>query len=220
MWMMTSEMGFTVTQESGEVQCWRDIVEDRPVVRFLAPAITDYIRKAQDKSIGGEGSHGLLPELETLDREWNQDGRQSSNDRGRKRCLTGVSFTPYEVCNTTRYIRAIDTLLCATTHYGVCESGALHDTGELPGALHDTGKLPRALHDTGELPVALHDMGELTCSSRYGGGTNHPFQQDLSITANTLSVRQALSAGHPTSAIRFLTVLTLRIRVRASKIRG
>jgi hypothetical protein len=59
-------------------------------------------------------------------------------------------------------MRAIDTLLCVTTHYGVCESGALHDTVELPGALHDTGKLPSALHDTGELPDALHDTGELT----------------------------------------------------------
>ena len=29
-WMTTSEMGFPVTQEKGEVQCWRDIVEDRP----------------------------------------------------------------------------------------------------------------------------------------------------------------------------------------------
>ncbi len=95
MWMTTSEMGFPVTQESGQVQCWQDIVEDRPVARFLATAITDYIRKAQDKNIGGEGSHGLLPELETLDREWSQDGRQASNDHGRKRCLTGVSFTPY-----------------------------------------------------------------------------------------------------------------------------
>jgi hypothetical protein len=37
--------------------------------------ITDYIRKSQDKSIGGEGSHGLLPEFETLDREWSQGGR-------------------------------------------------------------------------------------------------------------------------------------------------
>ncbi len=44
--------------------------------------ITDYIRKAQDKSIGGEGSRGLLPELEALDREWSQGGRQASNDRG------------------------------------------------------------------------------------------------------------------------------------------
>jgi hypothetical protein len=57
-----------------------------------------------------------------------------------------------------------------------------------------------------------------TCSSRYGGGTNHPFQQDLSITTNTLSERQALPAGFTTSAIRFLTALTLRIRVRAAKI--
>ena len=111
-------------------------------------------------------------------------------------------------CNTTRYMRAIDTLLCATTHYGVCESGALHDTGELPSALHDTGELQGALHDT----------GELTLSARHGGCTNHPFQQDLSITANTLSARQALPAGFPTSAIRFLTALTLRIRVRAAKI--
>jgi hypothetical protein len=37
----------------------------------------------------------LLPELEALDREWNQGGRQASKDHGRKRCLTGVSFTPY-----------------------------------------------------------------------------------------------------------------------------
>ncbi len=71
-------------------------MEDRPVARFLAPETTDYIRKTQDKSIGGECSHGLLPELEVLDREWSQDGRQSSNDRGRKHCLTGVSFTPHE----------------------------------------------------------------------------------------------------------------------------
>ena len=56
-------------------------------------------------------------------------------------------------CNTTRY-------MCATTHYGVRESGALHDTGELPGALHDTGELTSALHDTGELPHT-HDTGEV-----------------------------------------------------------
>ena len=41
--MTTSEMGFPVTKEREEVQCWRDIVEDRTVVRFLAPVITDYI---------------------------------------------------------------------------------------------------------------------------------------------------------------------------------
>jgi hypothetical protein len=54
-------------------------VENRPVALFLASVITDYIREVQDKSIGGEGSHGLLPELEALDREWRQGGRQSSN---------------------------------------------------------------------------------------------------------------------------------------------
>ncbi len=70
-------------------------MEDRPVTRFLAPVITDYIRKTQDKNIGGEGSHGLLPELEALDREWSEGDRQVSNYHGRKRCLTGVSFTPY-----------------------------------------------------------------------------------------------------------------------------
>jgi hypothetical protein len=58
-------------------------------------------------------------------------------------------------------MRAIDTLLCATTHYGVCESGALHDTGELPSALHDTGELQDALHDTGELTRARQDTGEV-----------------------------------------------------------
>jgi hypothetical protein len=59
-------------------------------------------------------------------------------------------------------MRAIDTLLCATTHYGLRESDALHDTGELPDALHDTGELASSLHDTGELPGALHDSVELT----------------------------------------------------------
>ncbi len=53
-WMTTSEMGFPITQESGEVQCWWDIVF------FLETVITDYIREVQDKSIGGEGSHMSL----------------------------------------------------------------------------------------------------------------------------------------------------------------
>ena len=58
-------------------------------------------------------------------------------------------------------MRAIDTLVCATTHYGVCDSGALHDTGELPSALHDTGELQGALHDTGELTRARQDTKEV-----------------------------------------------------------
>ena len=38
----------------------------------------------------------ILPDLEKLDREWSQDDRQSTgNCRGRKYCLTGVSFTPH-----------------------------------------------------------------------------------------------------------------------------
>ena len=68
-------------------------MEDRPVTRFQAPVITGYIREVQDKSIGGEGSHGLLPDLEALDREWSQGGSQSSNYHGRKICLgTNVCF--------------------------------------------------------------------------------------------------------------------------------
>jgi hypothetical protein len=59
--------------------------------------------------------------------------------------------------NTTHYMRVIDMLLCATTHYGVCESGVLHDTGELLGSLHDTKELPDSLHDTGELTRARQD---------------------------------------------------------------
>ena len=94
-WMTTSEMGFPVTQERGEVQCWRDIVENRPVARFLAPVITDYIREVQDKETSGEGPHRLLPELEELEGEWSQNERQSGNYRGRKRCLMGVSFTTH-----------------------------------------------------------------------------------------------------------------------------
>jgi hypothetical protein len=73
--MTMSEMGFPVTQERVEVQCCWDIVEDRPVVRFLASVMTDYIQEVQDKRIGGEGFRMLLPELEELDREWSQDGR-------------------------------------------------------------------------------------------------------------------------------------------------
>jgi len=94
-WMTTSEMGFPVTQECGEVQCWRDIMEKRPVARFLAPAITEYIREMQDKGAGGKSPHRLLPELEELEGEWSQNDRQPSNHRGRKRCLMGVSFIPH-----------------------------------------------------------------------------------------------------------------------------
>jgi hypothetical protein len=68
MWMTTSEMGFLVTQEKGEVQLCRDIVEDRPVVHFLVSVMTDYI-EVQDKRIGGERSHMILPDLEVMDRE-------------------------------------------------------------------------------------------------------------------------------------------------------
>jgi hypothetical protein len=71
-------------------------VEDRPVTRFLTLVITDYIREVQDKGIGGKDSYTLLPNLEMLDREWSRDGRQSITYRGRKHCLTGVSFTPHE----------------------------------------------------------------------------------------------------------------------------
>ena len=94
--MTTSEMGFPVTKEGEEVQCCRDIVEDRTVTRFLAQVITDYIRGLKDKGTGGECVHMLLSDLEELDREWSQDDRQSTgNCRGRKRCLTGVSFNPH-----------------------------------------------------------------------------------------------------------------------------
>jgi hypothetical protein len=48
-WMTTSEMGFPVTQEREEVQCWWDVVEDKTVTLFLAPVITDYIRGLEDK---------------------------------------------------------------------------------------------------------------------------------------------------------------------------
>jgi hypothetical protein len=97
-WMTTSEMGFPVTQERQEVQCWRDIVKDRPVARFLALVITAYIRGLQDKGTGGDM---LLPELEVLDREWNQDDRQSTgNCRGCKRCLTQSGSTPRHGCSS------------------------------------------------------------------------------------------------------------------------
>ena len=75
--------------------------------------------------------------------------------------------------------------------------GELPDTGELPDDLHDTGELPSDLHNTGELPIDLHDTGEVPNA--------------LSITANTLLRVQAFPA-------RFLTTLTLRMRVRAAKI--
>ena len=58
--------------------------------------ITDYIRGFQDNGTGGECVHMLLSDLEELDREWSQDDRQSTgNCSSRKRCLTGVSFTPH-----------------------------------------------------------------------------------------------------------------------------
>ena len=85
----------------------------------------------------------------------------------------------------------IDTLLCATTHYGVCESGALHDTGELPDALHDTGKLPSALHDTGELPGDLHDTGELTRSRQDTGEVQTTLSNKTLLSPQTQVARQA-----------------------------
>jgi hypothetical protein len=48
--MTTSDMGFPVTQEREEVQCW--CVEDRPVVFFLTSVITDCIRELQDEGKG------------------------------------------------------------------------------------------------------------------------------------------------------------------------
>ena len=38
-----------------EVHCWRDIEEDRPVARFLAPVITAYICGLQNKGTGWRG---------------------------------------------------------------------------------------------------------------------------------------------------------------------
>ena len=82
-------MGFSVTKEREEVQCWRDIVEDRTVDRFLAPVITTYIRELQEKGAGGECARMFLSDLEELDRDLSQDDRQSAGTcRGRKRCLT------------------------------------------------------------------------------------------------------------------------------------
>ena len=60
----------------------------------------------------------------------------------------------------TCYQRAINTLLCAKTHYGVQVPSALHDTGALTSALHDTGEFTNSPHDTGELTSA-HDTGEV-----------------------------------------------------------
>jgi hypothetical protein len=61
-------------------------MEDRPVSRFLAPVITDYIREVQDKETSGEVPHRLLPESEELEGEWSQNERQPGNYRGHKRC--------------------------------------------------------------------------------------------------------------------------------------
>jgi hypothetical protein len=116
---------------------------------------------------------------------------------------------------------AIDTLLCATKHYGVCESGALHDTVELPDALHDTGKLPSTLHDTGELPGALHDTEELTRARQETGEVQTALSNKTFPSTQTHCLRGRLCLlGFPLQSIRFLTVLTLRIRVRAAQISG
>ena len=87
-----------------------------------------------------------------------------------------------------------DTLHVCNRHVIVC-----NDTLNVreSGVLHDTGELQDALHDTGELPGDLHDTGEVPNA--------------LSIIVNTL-LRVQVFPG------RFLTVLTLRIRVRPVKI--
>ena len=68
-WMTTSEMGFPVTQERRSV--WWDIVEDRPVARFLSWWIG-----SGAKMIGSQQATVVV--------------------RYGKHCLTGVSFTPHE----------------------------------------------------------------------------------------------------------------------------
>ncbi len=84
-------------------------------------------------SIGGEGSHGLLPELETLDREWSQDGWQTSNYRGRKLCLTGVSFTPYATdLNVTEHNES------KTSRQGNWEQTSVSRWKDSPDPLPDT----------------------------------------------------------------------------------
>jgi hypothetical protein len=145
--------------------------------------------------------------------------------------------TPYEraidaprACNTTHYMRVIDKLLCATTlrrvrirrssRYG----GVTRRSSRYEGVTRRSSRhgevYKRSSRHWGVTRRSSRYGGVDTCSSRYGTGTNRPFQQDLSITTNTLSARQALPAGVPTSTIRFLTALTVRIRVRAVKIRG
>ena len=103
-------------------------------------------------------------------------------------------------------MRAIDTLLCATTHYGLRESGALHDTGELPGALHDTGEVPGALHDTGELTRARQDMGEVPTA----------------LSNKTFSLPQTHYCECRLCLLGFPLLLPygLRLRVSAAKISG
>ncbi len=96
------------------------------------------------------------------------------------RRVTSVTQDELRVCNNTWYERAIDaSRACNTTRYMRTIDTLLCATTHYGVCESDS------LHDTGELPDTLHDTGK--------------FQQDLSITTNTLSVRQALPVGFPTS---------------------
>ncbi len=76
-----------------EVQCWWDVVEERPVTRILAPVITAYIRGLQNMGTCGEGVQMLLPDWEILNREWSQAEQQT----------TGT----FVVANTVYYLNGV-----------------------------------------------------------------------------------------------------------------
>jgi len=81
-------------EEEDEVQYWRDVVEERPVARFLAPSLPVPTSSHGCRTQCGHRWRGcpeqmLLPDFEILDREYSQGEQQpAGNFRSRKRCLT------------------------------------------------------------------------------------------------------------------------------------
>jgi len=72
-WLTTSEMGFSLTEEPHEILCPKDVKEGKNSDRFLAPAISRFATNAPTE-IGGEAdrdqqAQDVWQELAQLQRE-------------------------------------------------------------------------------------------------------------------------------------------------------
>ena len=73
-WLTTSEMGFSLTDEPNTVVCPKDVREGKVCDRYLAPAISEFVTNTLTKTdVGtetGQQSSDVWRELVSLHRRW------------------------------------------------------------------------------------------------------------------------------------------------------